>query len=320
MRLNKIIENLNKASFSIEITPPLKIKKIDKIFKIIDKLITYSPSFVSVTYHQQNVSEKIVNDKKELHTFQKHASNLGICSAIKYKYGLEAIPHFICGEFDKFSTEDILFDFNFLNIDNVLALRGDAPEKTNDLAINSLKNFNAADIVMQIKDMAKGKFHHEMIPESPIDFCTGVAGYPEKHSEAVSLQEDVKWLKHKVDCGAEYIITQMFFDFEKFITWEKLCRKAGINVPIIPGIKPITQKKQIRRFDKRFSVEFPESFILDMENAQGTEEAYKIGIDFTIDLSKKLIDYGFPIIHYFTMGNGNDVLDVVKNVFPKNGE
>ena len=320
MRLNQIIKNLTKPTFSMELTPPLKIKKIDKIFKIIENLAVYSPSFVSITYHQQTISEKKINEKIEKHTFQKHASNLGICSAIKYKYGLEVIPHFICGEFDKFSTEDILFDFNFLNIDNVLALRGDAPEKGDDLIINSQKNYNAADIVLQIKDMAKNKYFHELIPENAIDFCVGVAGYPEKHNEAKSLEEDVKWLKHKVDCGAEYIITQMFFDFEKFIKWEKLCRKMGINIPIIPGIKPITQKKQIRRFAKRFNVIFPENFVVDMENTHGTEEAYRIGIDFTKDLSQKLIDYGFPIIHYFTMGNGNDVLDVVKNIFPKAGE
>ena len=311
MRIVQTIKNSQKPRFSIEITPPLKTKSISKIFATIDKIVDFNPIFVAVTYHQQALQ----SGEKDLHLFQRHASSVGVAAAIKFKYGFEVLPHFICGGFDKFETDDAIFDLWFLGIDNILALRGDARKGETKFTPKPGGNKNAAELVSQIVKMGKLDFTHTLKPKEPMRFCIGVAGYPEVHTEAKSMEQDIKWLKHKVDCGAEFIITQMFFDFETFKNWEARCRGAGVNVPIIPGLKPVTQKKHIRRLSQNFGVRFPEDFVKKMESCKTSKEAYECGIDQCVGLSKKLIEYGCPIVHYFSMGSGADIADVAKNVF-----
>ncbi len=311
MNLTQIIENSQKQIFSIEITPPLKTKSIDKIFQIVERVAPYNPAFVSVTYHQQT----IVQTDKTKHIYQRHASNVGVCSAIKYKYEIEVVPHFICGGFDTFETEDALFNLEFMGIKNILALRGDPKKGEESFTAKTGGHKNAAELVKQIVNMGKNKFSHHLKPKEKKEFCIGVAGYPEVHKEAENFKKDILWLKHKVDCGAEFIITQMFFDFELFIKWERACRDIGIKVPIIPGIKPITKKKQIRRLKENFGVHIPDEFVQKMEKCGTTPDIYNCGIDECVILSQKLIESGSPIVHYFTMGNGRDVEDVIKRVF-----
>jgi len=317
MKVTDFFRKSSKPAFSLEITPPLKIKSVDKIFQVIDRVQAYHPDFINITYHQEAITWEDIDGLKTKAVYQKHASSVGVCAAIKYKYGLEVVPHFICGGFNKLESEDALFDLIFLGINNVFALRGDPRKNQECFTPEPNGHKYASELVSQIRSMQNNHYLHQLHPKEPADFCIGVAGYPEKHIEAHSLSDDIKWLKHKVDCGADYIVTQMLFDFEKFTEWEKLCREAGIHVPIIPGLKPITEKKQIRRFMQNFGVHFPDSFVLEMENSSSSVDAYNCGIKFMTELSEKLLNYGSPGIHYFTMGNGEDVAAVARNIFGK---
>lgn len=314
----KIIDFLTKNEkpfFSVEITPPLKSKSIKQIFKVLDKLIPYNLSFVNVTYHQEVIERKTINGVDRKIIYQKHASTVGVCSAIKFKYGIEVVPHFICGGFNKFEIENALYDLSFLGIENILVLRGD-PRK-NEVKFSPKENGHqhASELVKQIKGIENHILINDFHSKTDINWCVGVAGYPEIHNEALSLETDIRWLKYKVDKGADFIVTQMFYDYDRFIDWVKKCRLAGISVPIIPGLKPLTKKKQIRRFEKNFGIKIPEKFKNRMGKAINSEEAYNIGIDFMTELSIRLIKFGSPGIHYFTMGNGNDVKNVVERIF-----
>lgn len=311
MKITDILKQNETDRFSIEITPPLKTKSIKRIFSTIDRIKDYNPAFVAVTYHQQDI-EKTGNNP---HIFQRHASGVGVAAAIKYHYNLEVLPHFICGGFDKFETEDAIFDLWFLGIDNILALRGDPRKSESEFTPKMGGHRYASQLVEQIVQMGRNEFKHSLKPKDKIDFCIGVAAYPEVHKEASSLEMDIKWLKYKIDKGAEYIITQMFFDFELYVSWVKSCRKAGITVPIIPGIKPITQKKHLRRLSQNFGVNIPQEFTDRLNSCKSTQEAYNCGINECVKLSKKLINFGSPLVHYFAMGSGADVADVVKQIY-----
>ncbi len=314
MKVTDLIKSQKEAFYSLEITPPLKIKSIDQIFHVIERIKRYNPRFINITYHQQAVSMEEIDGIPTKVVYQKHASTVGVCSAIRYKYNIEVVPHLICGGFNRMDTEDALFDLMFLGIENVLALRGDPRKGQEHFMPEQFGHANAAELVKQVKDMNESHYLHALCPEEPIDFCVGVAGYPEKHHTAVSLEEDVAWLKQKVDAGADYIVTQMFFDFDRFMKWEKLCREAGITVPIIPGLKPITKKKQVRRFAQNFHLHMPDELVLAMDKTENSQEAYEAGIHFMAGLCKKLLDYGSPGIHFFTMGNGEDVADVLEEL------
>lgn len=312
MKVTDFIKNQKKPFYSLEITPPLKIKSIQQIFNVIDRIKPYDPKFINITYHQQAVSMEEVDGIPTKVVYQKHASTVGVCSAIKYRYNIEVVPHFICGGFNKIDTEDALFDLMFLGIENILALRGDPRKGVDYFMPEPHGHSNASELVKQIKAMNESHYLHTLCPEQPIDFCVGVAGYPEKHHEAENMDDDIAFLKQKVENGADYIVTQMFFDFDLFVQWEKKCREAGITVPIIPGLKPVTKKKHVRRFAQNFHLHMPDELITAMDNTETVNEAYEVGVNFMAGLCKKLINYGVPGIHFFTMGNGEDVADVLK--------
>lgn len=316
----KVIDHIRKANktlFSFEILPPLKGKSINSIFEGIDPLMEFKPNFINVTYHREEyVYKKREGGYLEKVSIRKRPGTVGICAAIINKYKTDAVPHLICGGFSKEETENALIDLQFLGIDNVLALRGD-PIKT-EQAFMPEPNGNkfAVDLVKQIVELNKGAYLDEEIGKAdPTQFCIGVAGYPEKHFEAPNLKSDLKALKAKVDAGAEYIVTQLFYDNKKFFQFVENCRAAEINVPIIPGLKPITTKKQVTVLPKFFHIDIPEELADEFEKAETDERVKEIGIEWSINQSKELIKAGAPCLHYYTMGKSEAVRKIASAVF-----
>ncbi len=314
----KFIDALKLAKsplLSIEITPPDRGKSVDEIFKTVDNLMPYSPKFINVTYHQPHVAYEEVGDTIIRRPKRKKPGTVGISAAIQNRYNVDVVPHLICGGFNKYETEDALIDLHFLGIENILALRGDpAPGYIN--FVPEKDGYKYADkLVTQISEMNKGHYIEQLDNPVPTSFCIGVAGYPEKHFEAPNLERDLLNLKKKVDSGADYIITQMFFDFEKYKFFVNEARKIGIKVPIIPGIKPVTSKRQVMQLPGIFHVTLPDKLVNGILDAKTKEEAFKNGVDFTVELVEKLLDFNAPGIHIFTMDSGKSVKMVLQSVF-----
>lgn len=317
MKVIDFINDAKKTLFSFEIIPPLKGKSIEQIYAGIDPLLEFEPAFIDVTYHREEyIYKERKNGLLEKVTVKKRPGTVGICAAIMNKYQIEAVPHLICGGFTKEETEAALIDLNFLGIHNVLVLRGD-PVKSEPVFIPEPGGHAyAIDLVKQVIDMNKGQFLDEDLKNAvPTNFCAGVAGYPDKHYEAPNLKQDIINLKQKVDAGAEYIVTQMFFDNQKFFDFVKLCREAGINVPIIPGIKPLTRKAHIRSLPRIFQIEIPDVLVEIIDNCKDDDEALEAGIDFCIQQTKELISFGVPCVHYYTMGRSEAIRKVAKAAF-----
>lgn len=316
----KVIEHLNKAKkplISFEILPPLKGKSIQSIYDSIDPLMEFKPSFINVTYHREEfVYKKREKGYLEKISIKKRPGTVGICAAIMNKYQVDAIPHIICGGFTKEETENALIDLNFLGIDNVLALRGDPIKTETNFVPEEGGHAYAVDLVKQIVGLNKGEyFDEDLLNATPTDFCIGVAGYPEKHFESPSFKNDLKHLKQKVDAGAEYITTQLFYDNEKFKNFVNSCREAGINVPIIPGLKPISNKKQLLSLSKFFHIDIPDDLVEAIEACKNDDAVRQVGIEWAIEQSKDLIDFGVPCIHYYTMGKSISTREIVKAVY-----
>jgi methylenetetrahydrofolate reductase (NADPH) len=316
----KVVDHIKNAKgtlFSFEILPPLKGKSIQSIHEGIDPLMDFNPSFINVTYHREEyVYKKREKGYLEKVNIRKRPGTVGICAAIMNKYKIDAIPHLICGGFSKEETENALIDLHFLGIDNVLALRGD-PIKTETTFIPHEKGHSyAIDIVKQIVNMNKGIYLDEDLELAmPTDFCVGVAGYPEKHFEALNLKTDLLNLKRKVDAGADYIVTQMFFDNEKFFDFVKHCREMGITVPIIPGIKPLTTLKHIQFLPKTFKIDFPDVLADELLKCKSDNDIKELGIEWAVQQSKELMKAGVPCMHYYTMGKSEAVRRIAKEVF-----
>ncbi len=316
----KVTEHLKQAQntlFSIEILPPLKGKSIQSIYDSIDPLMEFKPAFIDVTYHREEyVYKKREGGYLEKVSVRKRPGTVGICAAIINKYKVDAVPHIICGGFTKEETENALIDLQFLGIDNVLALRGDSIKSEPSFVPEPGGHQYAIDLVKQIQKMNIGTYLHEDMQDvSPTNFCIGVAGYPEKHFEAPNMFSDIKMLKAKVDAGADYIVTQMFFDNSKFFAFEKACRENGINVPIIPGIKILTAKKQITALAKIFHIDIPQPFYEQLEKCRDDKEVKKVGIEWCIQQSKELVKANVPCIHFYTMGNSEATKAVASKVF-----
>ena len=316
----KITEHLKSAKdtlFSIEILPPLKGKSIHSIFDGIDPLMEFKPAFVDVTYHREEyIYKKRDGGYLEKVSIRKRPGTVGICAAIMNKYDVEAVPHIICGGFTREETENALIDLQFLGIDNVLALRGDSIKTESQFVPEPGGHNYAIDLVKQIKDMNSGLYlDDEMKDASPTDFCMGIAGYPEKHFEAPNLYSDMKWLKAKVDAGADYIVTQMFFDNKKYFEFVDLCRKNDINVPIIPGLKILSSRSQLIALPKIFHIDLPQDLFVELEKCKDDKAVKEIGIKWCIEQSKELKKAGVPCLHYYTMGTSDSTKRVAKEVF-----
>lgn len=310
-------EKANKTLFSIEILPPLKGQSVQSIFNAIDPLLEFKPAFINVTYHREEFVYKEIKDGLlEKISLRKRPGTVAICAAIEHKYCIDTVPHLICGGFTVDETENALIDLDFLGINNVLALRGD-PMK-NDTSFKPENNGYkyASELVKHIKDMNNGSYvNGEVQSAHPTDFCVGVAGYPEKHYEAPNMESDLMYLKQKIALGANYIVTQMFFDNQKFFDFVKTCRENGINVPIIPGLKPITTKEQLFNLPKIFHIDIPEALASEIRKANTNEEVRKIGVEWAIQQSKELIAFGVPCIHYYTMGRSKTTKEIASKVF-----
>ena len=301
----------------MEILPPLKGKSVQSIFDIIDPLMEFKPAFIDVTYHREEyVYKQREGGYLERVSIRKRPGTVGICSAIMNKYKTDAVPHIICGGFSQEETENALIDLNFLGIDNVLLLRGD-PIKTDNVIKNENNSFQYAnDLVKQVVNMNKGIYLDEELKEvTPTNFCIGVAGYPEKHFEAPNLTSDLKFLKQKIDSGAEYIVTQMFFDNQKYFEFVKKCKENNIHVPIIPGLKPLTTKKQASLLPKTFSIDIPETLLDEIEKCKNDTQVKEIGIQWAIQQSKELIKFGAPCMHYYTMGSAELTRQIAAAIF-----
>jgi len=316
----KVTEHLKKSKgtlFSFEILPPLKGKGIEAIFEGIDPLMEFSPAFINVTYHREEyMYKKLPNNLLKKVSIRKRPGTVGICAAIINRYQIDAIPHLICGGFSKDETENALIDLQFLGIDNVLALRGDPIKTERTFVAEKQGHQYAVQLIEQIARMNKGIYLHEEIENKQhAKFCIGTAGYPEKHYESMNMQTDLKYLKAKVEAGAEYITTQMFFDNAKFFKYVEDCRKIGIEVPIIPGIKPITRLRHISFLPKTFFIDFPDDLASALMNCKTDAEVEKVGIDWSAKQTAELIEKGVPSIHFYTMGKSDAVKQIAKEVF-----
>ncbi len=316
----KVIDHLRNAKrplFSIEIIPPLKGKSINSIYQAIDPLLEFQPSFIDVTYHREEyVYRKKPNGLLEKKSIKKRPGTVGICSAIMNKYKIDAVPHIICGGFTCDETEDALIDLSFLGIDNVLVLRGDSIKTESQFTPEPNGNAYASDLLQQIVNMNRGKFmDDELLDAVPTNFCVGVAGYPEKHFESPNMKNDIKYLKMKVDLGADYIVTQMFFDNSKFFKFVDECRAAGITVPIIPGLKVLTTKKQLTLLPSIFHIDMPDDLADAVEKAKDNEQVKEIGIEWCINQCKELFKHNVPCLHFYTMGTSEVCRRVAEKVY-----
>ena len=317
MKFTEHFKSAKDTLFSIEILPPLKGKSIHSIFDGIDPLMEFKPAFVDVTYHREEyIYKKRDGGYLEKVSIRKRPGTVGICAAIMNKYDVEAVPHIICGGFTREETENALIDLQFLGIDNVLALRGDSIKTESQFVPEPGGHNYAIDLVKQIKDMNSGLYlDDEMKDASPTDFCMGIAGYPEKHFEAPNLYSDMKWLKAKVDAGADYIVTQMFFDNKKYFEFVDLCRKNDINVPIIPGLKILSSRSQLIALPKIFHIDLPQDLFVELEKCKDDKAVKEIGIKWCIEQSKELKKANVPCLHYYTMGTSDSTKRVAKEVF-----
>lgn len=316
----KVIDHIRQAKdtlVSFEILPPLKGKTINSIYNHLDPLMEFKPSFINVTYHR---SEQIFKKKPD-GTFEKvevrkRPGTVGICAAIMNHYKIDAVPHLICGGFTRRETEDALIDLNFLGIDNVLIIRGDATKNETFFEPEPEGHKYAIDLMKQVVNLNHGIYLEEDIREGfRTNFCIGVAGYPEKHYEAPNMDSDMEFLKAKVAAGADYIVTQMFFDNARYFRFVENCRAAGIEVPIIPGLKPITNKKQLSVIPRTFHVDLPADLSNGIMACKTDEECEKVGTEWLIAQSKELKKAGVPVLHYYTLGKPKVIWNTVKEVF-----
>lgn len=317
----KVIDLLNKNTetlFSFELLPPLKGKNIESIYRAIDPLIEFGPKHINVTYHQQEVVyKKHKSGLLEKRTIRKRPGTVAISAAIKYRYpSVEVVPHLICGGFTRSETEYALIDLHFLGIKNILALRGDPVRFQKYFEPEAEGHEFAEGLVKQIINMNNGKYIDEELENSTsTDFCVGVAGYPEKHFEAPNQSVDLRHLKEKVDAGASYIVTQMFFDNSKYFEFVDKCREIGINVPIVPGLKPISRLKDIQQIPQTFHISLPEEFTNELEKCKNDTDVFQCGIEWSVQQSKELKNAGVPALHYFTIGISENIRQIAKKVF-----
>lgn len=317
MKVTEHIQKADKTLLSFEILPPLKGKSIHNIYEVLDPLMEFKPAFINVTYHRSEYMYKKRGENSFEKVFiRKRPGTVGICAAIQFKYKVDAVAHIICGGFTKEETEDALIDLWYLGIDNVLLLRGDAPKNERDFVSEPGGHKYAVELVQQAMHMNKGKYLEEdLMDGGKTDFCVGVAGYPEKHFESPNIKSDLKYLKAKVEAGAEYIVTQMFFNNQKYFEFVDRCRAEGIMVPIIPGIKPITAASQVHTIPGVFHVDIPEALNDAIEKCTTKEAVMQTGIEWSIAQSKELIRHGVPCIHYYTMGNVAAMQKIVGGAF-----
>lgn len=317
MKVIDIINKSDKTVFSIELLPPLKGNDTKRMYRTIESLTDFDPKYINITTHRDELEFKEMPDGSIIkRTVRKRPGTVAIAAAIQHKYGIPVVPHILCGGFTKSETEHVLIDLNFLGIDNVLALRGDGVKNQHIFKPNQNGHAHANELVIQIKDLQKGKYLEEDLKNNtPLDFCIGIAGYPEKHFESPNIEQDLIYLKQKVDAGADYVVTQMFFDNQVYYDFVDKCREIGITVPIIPGIKPINLKNQLTVLPKIFSIDLPQELASELAKCKNNEEARRVGTEWAIYQSKDLVANCAPSLHIYTYGVSDNVSEIVKAAF-----
>jgi|MGYP001607929665 methylenetetrahydrofolate reductase (NADPH) len=318
MKVTQHIENAKgETLFSFEIIPPQKGKSIQELYDNIDPLMEFKPPFIDVTTSREEfIYVNKGNGLLEKKLTRMRPGTLGICASIKHKYNVDTVPHVLCGGFTKEETEYLLVDCHYLDIDNVMALRGDAMKDEQSFVPTKGGNKYASDLVSQIYQLNQGKYLHEVMDiDNKADFCIGVAGYPEKHLESPSLQTDLKRLKEKVDAGADYVVTQMFFDNAKYFEFVAKAREMGITVPIIPGIKPIAVERHLQVLPQIFRIDLPEDLIAAVEKCKNNAEIRQVGIEWAIQQSIELKAAGVPVLHYYSMGKSENIRQIASQIF-----
>lgn len=314
----KVIEHIDNAGksplFSFEIVPPPRGRNVQDIINIVEGLKPYNPSWVDVTAHSAGAYYNEKSDGSiERKIYRKRPGTIGICGIIQNRFRIDTVTHLLTQGFTKEETEDALIELNYLGIHNVLALRGDGLNYNKQVSKERSVNTYAIDLVKQIDDIKKGRFLTEITNSRPLEFCVGVAGYPEKHFEAPNMKMDLQWLKKKVEAGAEYIVTQMFFDTAKYFSFVEQCRAEGINVPIIPGLKVIKNIKQLTTIPSNFYVDLPDALVDEItSNPDHVEE---IGVRWATKQCEELVNFGIPSLHFYVMNDTQSVKDVVKKFF-----
>lgn len=316
----KIIDHIKKAQgktlFSFELLPPVKGKGIQDIYKAIDPLMDFNPPFIDVTYHREDfIYKEHQSGLLEKLAYRKRPGTVAICAAIMNKYKVDAVPHLICGGFSKEETENALIDLQFLGIDNVLVLRGDARQADQKFIPSPGGHTYATELLQQVMHMNKGQYLLDNLEAYHTDFCVGVAGYPEKHFESPNLKTDFKYLKQKVDLGAEFIVTQMFFDVQKYVDFVALCRAHDIHVPIIPGLKPITASSQLISLPKIFHIDVPFELTEAIQSCKDEKQVKEVGIEWMIEQGKALMKVGAPVLHFYTMSNPEPTKRIAEAIF-----
>ena len=316
----KVVDHIKSANgktlFSFEILPPVKGQSINSIFDAIDPLMEFNPPFIDVTYHREEyIYKKRDHGLLEKISTRKRPGTVGICAAIINRYKVDPVPHIICGGFNKEETENALIDLDFLGIDNVLVLRGDAIKSEGRFVPEENGHHYASDLLQQVMDLNQGNYLNEEVEGSKTNFSIGVAGYPEKHFEAPNLNTDIKYLKKKIEMGAEYIVTQMFFDNSKYFEFVEKCRDSGIDVPVIPGLKPLATKKQMTLLPSIFHVDLPDELTNELEKCKDNSQIKQVGIEWCIRQSQELMERGVPCLHYYTMSKSAATRTIAQALF-----
>ena len=318
MKVTDHIKNANgKTLFSFEVIPPQKGKNIQDLYNNIDPLMEFKPPFIDVTTSREEyVYLEKGNGLLDKKITRMRPGTVGICASIMHKYQVDAIPHLLCGGFTKEETEYVLVDCHYLGLDNVMALRGDSMKDEAYFKAAKGGNAFASDLVNQIANLNRGQYlHNDVNVEHHSDFCVGVAGYPEKHMEAPSLVSDLRRLKEKVDLGADYVVTQMFFDNNKYFEFVKAAREMGITVPIIPGIKPLAVKRHLQVLPQVFKIDLPQDLIDAVDNCKDNKAVRQVGVEFAIQQSKELLAAGVPVLHYYSMGKSDNIQAIASELF-----
>lgn len=317
MKITDILNRKEHPFASFELVPPLRGSDIHKLYDSIEPLMEFRPPFLNITFHRDEIEFRQKTDGTfEKVTVTKHPGSVAIAAAIMKKFKIEVVPHLICGGASRHKLENDLIDLNFLDIQNVVALRGDAIPGEKFFTPEPDGYRYSCELVEQIHHMNRGQYLDETLTDAvPTNFCIGVAGYPEKHCEAPNFETDIRNLKRKVDAGADYIVTQMFFDNAKFFDFITKCRAAGITVPIIPGLKPISTQKHIDMLPRTFSIDIPEELMREVRKCKNNKDIYQVGIEWCIRQSKELLQQGAPAIHYYTMGKADNIRKILSAVF-----
>jgi methylenetetrahydrofolate reductase (NADPH) len=302
------IKNAKSPLFTFELLPPLKGHSIERVYSAIDRLVEFDPAYINFTSHRDEI---IYNERPD-----GLLGTIALAAAVKYKYNITVVPHLLCGGFTREETENVLIEMNFLGIDDVLALRGDPQRGSRTFIPEKDGHSHTSELVRQIINMNKGKYLEESLEDTtPTSFCVGVAGYPEKHNEAPNRHVDLENLKIKVDAGASYIVTQMFFDNSKFFRFRDECKAIGIDVPVIAGIKPISALNDIRMLPQTFHIDVPNDLVNAIKKCTTDKDAREVGIEWAVMQSKELISKGVPGIHYYTLGRSDNVARIVRASF-----